>query len=191
MERYILTGTPGAGKTTLLRELARRGYPVVAEAATDLIAAAQARGVPEPWAEPSFLAEVVGLQRERQLGAGTAAVQLFDRSPVCTHALAAYLGRPAPPELTAELDRIASEAVYERQVLFVRTLGFVERTPVRQIDHQEALVFERLHEESYRRHGFELVEIPPAPLAERVALAEAELSRLRAARARSGGPPGR
>lgn len=45
MRRYVLTGTPGAGKSSLLRVLQQHGFPVVAEAATDVIAAAQAAGV--------------------------------------------------------------------------------------------------------------------------------------------------
>lgn len=45
MRRYVLTGAPGAGKTALVDVLSERGYPVVAEAATDVILQRQARGV--------------------------------------------------------------------------------------------------------------------------------------------------
>lgn len=37
MPAYILTGAPGAGKTAILRLLEANGYPVVEEAATDVI----------------------------------------------------------------------------------------------------------------------------------------------------------
>ncbi|MFI1963897.1 hypothetical protein ACH429_07130 [Streptomyces pathocidini] len=74
------------------------------------------------------------LQRQRQLEAITpSSVQVFDRSPVCTHALATYLGRPVSPALAAELERITSLGIYERQVLFVRNLGFCEPTTARRI----------------------------------------------------------
>ena len=43
MRRYILTGAPGAGKTAILRQLELDGFSVVEEAATDVIAAAQAQ----------------------------------------------------------------------------------------------------------------------------------------------------
>lgn len=33
LEKYVLTGGPGTGKTTLLKELAKRGYQTVPEAA--------------------------------------------------------------------------------------------------------------------------------------------------------------
>jgi predicted ATPase len=60
-------------------------------------------------------------QRDRRSAAtatvgGHGSVQVFDRSPVCTHALTTYLGWPVSPALTAELERITSEGVYERQV---------------------------------------------------------------------------
>jgi predicted ATPase len=43
MPSYILTGAPGAGKTAVLRLLETRGYAVVEEAATDVIALANDR----------------------------------------------------------------------------------------------------------------------------------------------------
>lgn len=66
MKRYILTGAPGAGKTTLLRALEAQGEVVVEEAATDVIALAQARGEDQPWTEPGFIDAIVRLQRQRE-----------------------------------------------------------------------------------------------------------------------------
>lgn len=168
--RYVLTGTPGAGKTSLLRELARRGQLVVPEAATDVIGWRQAAGEPEPWLDAGFTEETARVQGERQraaVGGGPGAVWFHDRSPVCTAALAEYQGRPYGPLLAAELARIREEGVYRRQVFFVRNLGFCEPTGARRIGFAESLVFERLHEEVYRRHGFELIEVAAAPVAER------------------------
>jgi predicted ATPase len=103
MRRYILTGAPGAGKTSILRLLAADGYAVVDEAATAVIAVALARGEAEPWTRPAFIDEILGLQRRREAEAAVsgADIRVFDRSPVCTHALARYLGRPVPAALVA------------------------------------------------------------------------------------------
>ena len=44
MRRFIITGTPGAGKTAIIRQLELDGFSIVEEAATDIIAAAHAKG---------------------------------------------------------------------------------------------------------------------------------------------------
>ncbi|SCL72838.1 Predicted ATPase [Micromonospora citrea] len=189
MRRHVLTGAPGAGKTTLVDALRRRGWSVVAEASTDVIAAAQARGVAEPWRWPEFAEAVARLQRARQQAAepqggawrdrdGGAPAQVYDRSPLCTLALARFLGRPVGPALVAEVTRVLREGVYQRQVFLVEPLGFVTRTAARRIGYAGSLAFARVHEEIYRAHGHELVVVPPGPVPVRVALLEAHLRRL-------------
>src|SRR3954469_18320537 len=108
MKRYILTGTPGAGKTAILRWLECDGYTVVEEAATDVIALRQAQGEPEPWTKPSFVEAIITLQRRRQEQAAALPreVQVYDRSPVCTYALAVHLGHSVSPALSRELEPI-------------------------------------------------------------------------------------
>jgi predicted ATPase len=170
MKRFILTGAPGAGKTAILRQLERDGFDVVEEAATDVIALEMAQGVAEPHLRPEFAEVIADLQRRRMERAATAqgAVQFHDRSVVCTLALARHLGHPVGEMLARELRRIDAEAVFERRVLFVRGLGFITPTPARRINLEEALRFEATHEAVYRERGFDLVEVAPAPLAERV-----------------------
>lgn len=161
MARYILTGTPGAGKTALLRLLERRGHAVVEEAATDVIALEQAFGRDEPWADVSFIDLIVALQKQRQIAAGAG---FFDRSPVCTWALAEFLGFEPSLALKAEMARIEAEQTYERRVFFVQNLGFVTPTAARRISHEEALRFEQVHADAYRGFGYDLVLIPPGDL---------------------------
>ena len=169
MARYIVTGAPGAGKTSLVDALSALGYPAVRESATDVIAHQQARGVPEPWTEADFLTDVLRLQVARQAQAQTAPVVLFDRSPICTLALARYSDRPVPAELSAEVDRLVAQRFYEREVFLVRPFGTIERTAARRIGYADALVFQGVHESTYSDLGFTLVEVLPAPLESRVA----------------------
>ena len=91
------------GETSILRQLQERRFDVVEE-----VAALQRRRQPAPTT-------------------GDATAQVHDRSPICTHALGVYLGRPVPETLSAEIERITRE---------------------------------RIHEQSHRRFGYDLVEVP-------------------------------
>jgi len=172
--RYILSGAPGSGKTTILAALHDRGHHVVEEAATDIINAFDARGVGEPWHRDDFIDRIVALQQQRQLTADahTAGVTIFDRSPVCTLALSVYLRRPVSAVLAAELDRIARAPIYDRRVLFVHNIGFVEPTVARRISYAESLIFERIHLAVYRDLGYEIIDVMPGSVADRVRLVE-------------------
>ncbi len=172
MPRYVLTGAPGAGKTVILRALERAGQTVVDEAATDVITLEHALGHAVPEDDPGFLAKITALQRARQLDRAPdpRGPVFFDRSPVCTLALARFLGREVPSALADELDRVITGRIYARTVFLVRSLGFVTPTAVRRIGLADSLAFEQVHEEAYRELGFTLVDVPAAPVPARVAL---------------------
>jgi len=170
MKRFIITGAPGAGKTAIIRQLELDGFSVVEEAATDVIAALQARATPEPWTQPSFIDAIVTLQRDRLMRASHQPdeIQFHDRCAVCTAALSDYLGYPRSPLLVRELERITQEAIYQRRVLFVRSLGFITPTEARRISFEEAMRFEQVHEDVYREFGFHVMSVEAGSLDERV-----------------------
>jgi predicted ATPase len=177
MRRFIITGAPGAGKTAIIRQLELDGFSVVEEAATDVIAAAHGQGTVEPWRHPSFLDAIAHLQSDRQMRASYQPdeVQFHDRSVVCTAALAVYLGYPFSPFLASELERIQEEGIYQNRVFFIRNLGFITPTEARRISFEDTLRFEKIHEETYRDFGFELVSVEPACLEERVRIIKAAI----------------
>jgi len=150
---------------------------VVEEAATDIIAAAQARGIAEPWTHSSFIDSVAELQRQRLARASRQPddVQFHDRSPVCTVALAAYLDHPISATLARELERIKIDKIYEPRVFFVRSLGFVTPSDARKISFEEAIRFERIHEKVYGTFGFELCPVEPRNFLDRVRLIKSAL----------------
>lgn len=94
----------------------------------------------------------------------------FDRSPECTLALSHFLGCVPSRSLGREVDRILADGSYEKTVFFIRNQGFILATAARRISFADSLAFERVHEQTYRALGFELIDIPAGPLAGRVAL---------------------
>jgi predicted ATPase len=178
MRHIILTGAPGAGKTAVLRQLEVLGHPVVEEAATDVIALAHARGRDETHdGLPAFLDAIIALQERRRLASAASAHPwvFHDRSPICTLALAAYAGTAATPALEAALADIARDAFYDQRVMFVRNLGFIVNTAARRISFEETLRFEAIHEQTYRRLGYDLEVIEAGEVMDR---ARAILDRL-------------
>jgi predicted ATPase len=171
MKRFILTGTPGSGKTAILRQLEFDGFGVVEEAATDVIALEQAKGIAEPWLNPIFIDKVVNLQRVRAVRGQSLPeqVQFHDRSPVCTAALARFLGYPPSETLSRELQHLEKERLYERRAFFIQSPGFVTPTEARRISLEEARRFETVHEQTYAAHGFDLIYIAPGSVLDRVA----------------------
>ena len=177
MRRFIITGAPGAGKTAIIRQLELEGFSVVPEAATDVHTALEDQGTAQPWAHPSFIDVIANLQRNRQMRASYQPdeLQFHDRCVVCTAALAVHLGYPFSPFLTSELERVKKEGIYQRRVFFVRNLGFITPTAVRRISFEDTVRFEKIHEETYRNLGFELVSIEPGSLADRVSFIKAAI----------------
>lgn len=168
-KRYILTGMPGCGKTSIIHALKALGQTVIYEAATDVIATEQALGILEPWTSPKFIDDIVTLQKKRLLIANnhTQDVQFYDRSPICTYALAVYLGFEPSENLINEIDYIQKNKIYEQQVFFIANLGFIKNTDARKISFEESLKFEQIHLDAYKKFGYECIIIPVAPIENR------------------------
>jgi predicted ATPase len=169
VKRYVVTGAPGAGKTSVVQALDADGFFVIPEAATELIAQEQSRGVLEPWWSSGFV-DRVGRRQVEEANHAEAELQLLDRSLVCTLALERYLQLPPSPFLAAAVDSMVRDDTYQRDVFFVRLLSFVVPSAVRRITYPEALEFERVHEQTYLELGFRLIDVPPGTVTERADL---------------------
>jgi len=86
-----------------------------------------------------------------------------------------YLGHAYTPFLASELERVKKEGIYQNRVFFIRNLGFITPTEARRISFEETVRFERIHEETYRDLGFELVSVEPGSLVERVRMIKAAI----------------
>jgi predicted ATPase len=141
----------------------------VDEAATDVVVDWQRKGITEPWTHPLFVDSVVLTQKARQVKlAESEGIQFYDRSPICTLALAQWLRLPVSEVLQLEIARMLREEVYRREVFFLRSLGFMTATEVRRISLAESMRFGELHEELYLAHGFQLIYVEPASVEQRV-----------------------
>lgn len=172
MKRYILTGAPGCGKTSVIRALEMSGVSTVAEAATDIIAYRQSQGVSKPWENIDFIDDVVSIQRHRQMDRSDhySELHFYDRSPICTYALAKYLNFKPSSDLMQEIERIEKQSIYEKDVFFIDNLGFISNTDARQISFEDSLVFEQLHRDVYQKFGFRSIAIPASSIDHRVKL---------------------
>ena len=164
IKRFILTSTPGSGKTSVIVELEKLGYVVIHEAATDVISIEQAKGIERPWEAPDFVDQITRMQKERQMDA-TGALQFYDRSPFCTYALAKYLSYSKnieftpSPVLLDEIDRCLRNGVYQNKVFFFENLCFIEYTNARKISYEDALIFEQIHLDVYKKFSFEIIMV--------------------------------
>jgi predicted ATPase len=86
-----------------------------------------------------------------------------------------WLGCPFSAFLAGELDRINKEGIYQPRVFFIRNLGFITPTEARRISFEDSVRFEKLHEQTYRDFGFELVSVETGSLAERVNIIKAAI----------------
>ncbi|MDF2578352.1 MAG: ATPase [Chlamydiales bacterium] len=170
MQRYILTGAPGSGKTTLIRQLEILGHRVVEEAATDIIALEQAKGVKEPWLALDFKDKVALLQRQRQeiVDVNRSKVVFFDRSPVDTYVLCRYFQVQPTQVLLEEIARITRESIYCKKVFFIMNMGFCQQTEARCVSLEEALYLEQLHDEVYKALGYELIKVTAGSIQNRI-----------------------
>jgi hypothetical protein len=84
-------------------------------------------------------------------------------------------GTPFSLFLTSELEPIQQEAIYQNRVFLIGNLGFITPTEARRISFEDALRFDKIHEETYRDFAFELVSVWPGSLVERVSIIKAAI----------------
>lgn len=138
---------------------------MIHEAATDVIASAQAQGIKHPWAESDFTDKIVCMQKERQINA-SGNLQFYDRSPFCIYALGQYFSQGAhveftpSPRLSKEIERCLKSDIYQNKVFFFENLGFIEHTDARKISYEDALIFEQIHLDAYSWFGFRIIMVP-------------------------------
>ena len=166
---FVITGGPGSGKSTLIAALEAAGFRCSAEAGRAIIrqqAAISGRAL--PWVEPALFAEMMlsWEMRAHQAMSARPGAAFFDRGVPDVIGYLRLLGLPAPAHMAkaAELFR------YERKVFICPPWPeiFAQDEERRQTPEEAERTF-RAMRGTYADCGYDLVEVPRAPVAERLA----------------------
>lgn len=167
--RIVLTGGPGSGKTTLLEALATAGHATSPEAGRAVIRRQQAiDGEALPWKDRALFAELM-LDRELEAHARTEGADgpvFFDRGVPDVVGYLTLCGLPVP----AHMERAAQDIRYDRRVFIAPVWPEIfGQDAERKQDLDEARRTFDAMAETYPRFGYELIELPRTPVAERLA----------------------
>ncbi len=164
----VITGGPGTGKTTLIESLRAGGYATAPEAGRAIIQDQVAIGGRAlPWADPALFAETMLAWelRSYRWALEQPGVVFFDHA---MPSLASYfeLVTGAVPGHVAEAVR---RCRYRgRAYLAPPWADIFCNDAERRQTFAEALHLDVLVREAYARYGYELVELPRCPVAQRV-----------------------
>jgi predicted ATPase len=167
MSRIIITGGPGAGKTTLLMALQARGHTIVGDSARTIIQGRLSRGLtPRPDAD-EFAQEILRMDIANfvQHVASPGHV-FFDRSLLD----ALCLLDQVTPLNESELSTWLSTYPYCPRVFILPPWKAIYTNDAERdhtFEHAESV--HRITQEWYRRCGYQLIEVPRVPVAERCA----------------------
>jgi predicted ATPase len=168
-QRYILTGGPGAGKTSIIDCLAKQGYLVVSEAATEIIEEGLRQGIEKPWRADDYHIRIYELISKKQVEVqnSSADIAFFDRGHLDALSYI-LLQKRTLYQYVLDCVQIALDAQYfNNKVFFIDSLGFVIPGPARNEDLQESLQKAHCLEKNYRAMGYEIIRIPSAPVEKR------------------------
>jgi predicted ATPase len=174
---FVITGGPGAGKTSIVERLAARGFPTVAEAGRDILRQQVAiGGTAVHWADAAAYRDRM-LQHgmddyERMLGETDGPV-FFDRGVTELVGYCRLIGVAVPDHV-----RRAAELYRYNTTVFLAPPWpeIYVNDGLRKQDVAEAMRTAALAGEAYAEFGYDVVEIPKAPVADRATfvLARAE-----------------
>ena len=174
-KRVVLAGGPGAGKTSVIERLAEKGYHCAPDVARSVIRQRLAAGLSPRPAPAEFAQAVLEGDVANYETAPADRVSFFERGVV--DALGSLLGCGA---LTAE----ACQARVDRYPYHPTVLLFPPWAAIYRTDSERDQTFtEAVHvygrvKAWYARCGYELLEVPPGSVDERVRFVERAIAAL-------------
>ncbi|HEX2842750.1 AAA family ATPase [Hyphomicrobium sp.] len=177
-DRFIvITGGPGSGKSTLIDALRAEGFTAMPEGGRVIIQQQVViGGTALPWADRRAFADLMlswDLRSYQEAEAGTG-LALFDRGVPDVVGYLDLCGLPVPPHVL----RAAEHYRYRSPVFIAPPWPEIfTRDTERKQSPAEAEATYRAMVGTYSRLGYELLELPRAPVTERVAFVKAHLPR--------------
>ena len=167
--RYIITGGPGSGKTSIIKELAKKGYLIVPEAATDVIEEGLQQNIQAPWMADDYHIKVSSLMAKRQVEVRDSkeTIAFFDRGHLDGITYILLQRRKLPQEVVDYVQASIEESFFDKTVFFIENLEFCEQAPHRDEDLEEALEKSRQIKQNYQALGYDVVNIPPGTIEQR------------------------
>jgi predicted ATPase len=166
---HIFTGGPGAGKTTTLEALAARGYATVREAARDILKEQAASGGNATHdGDRGRYRDLTLARMLRDYRAVTemAAPVFFDRA---IPELSGYGNAPGEPDPPALVQAIAACRYNPTVFLFPAWEAIYGHDEERKHSFAHAVAVTEVARALYPRFGYQVIEVPRAPVEARVA----------------------
>ena len=165
---FVLTGGPGSGKSTLIDALQHAGFRRSVEAGRGVIQDQMAiGGRAVPWADPAIFAELMLCweMRSYQMASQQSGPIFFDRAVPDVVGYLRLMKLPVPDYI----EKAAKIFRYNRRVFIAPPWQEIFRQDQeRKQDFDEAVRTYAALAATYAGFGYELVELPRAPVAERV-----------------------
>lgn len=160
---YVLTGGPCAGKTTTIDELARRGHPVLAEPARLIIDEKLAAGktAEQIFSDPDWLPSIVRRAYTQERTVPHDRLHFFDRAIPDSLAYYRLAHRDVEQFFRDAMNEIRYRKVFLLDLVEYRNDEGRPETP------EQAAIIHGAIREAYVDQGYEIVEVPVIPVAER------------------------
>jgi len=167
---FVITGGPGAGKTSIVERLAARGFPTVAESGRAILRQQVAiGGTAVHWADAAAYRELMlqrGMDDYERMSIEADGPVFFDRGVTELVGYCRLIGAPVPDHV-----RRAAELYRYNRLVFLSPPWpeIYANDDLRKQDADEAMRSSELAGEVYAEFGYDVVEVPRAPVADRAA----------------------
>lgn len=172
---HVLTGASGGGKSRIIEALAERGHTVVEEPGRRIVQEQLASGGDAtPWQDRQCFCELLFARsfEAYEAMAGRPGPVFFDRGIVEAVGYAQLIGMPVPPAWHATVQRLRyASPVFVTPPWREIFVGDGERRK----EWDEVISDHEATVDAYEAAGYELVEVPRLPVAERAAFVLAQL----------------